>query len=150
MAYTPRILTDSGDMQGVRFAADMNDTELSDARILSQVYLPAVESNVIKIVPTYASLSGDDLNLIRSAVTNFVAARAVSRKMEKERAMEYAYTRQRQSLVDNLLKQGMDDLESITVVSAQIVPNDIFDTYGPTKYRVEQGEWIDVSGVIKS
>jgi len=146
MTYTPRILTETGDMDGIRYAAQMLPIQLTDEQILSAVLLPAVESSVISLIPSYASLTGNDHHLLRSATANLVAARAVSRTMDKERGMEYAYERKRSELVKELIDQANADLAEI--LGEDIWPTSLFITYGPTKRRKALGDWIAETVVL--
>jgi len=145
MAYTPRILTEAEDYDGVRFAAQRNSRQLTDDNILSPVLLPAIETTLIGLIPGYASLSSNDTNLLRSACVNLVASRAISRLMKKETAMEYSYTRDSEAM-SALEAQAWDDLSSLLPDTA--FPTSLFITYGPTKAKVDAGEFIDIGGVL--
>jgi len=146
MAYTPRILTDSKDYDGIRFAAQRNLRQLTDDNILSPVLLPAVETTLIGLIPGYASLSVDDTYLLRSACVNLVAARAISRLMKKETAMEYSYTRDSEAITA-LEAQAWDDLS--TILPDTSFPTSLFITYGPTKAKVAAGDFVSVGGVLE-
>ena len=146
MAYSPRILTDSSDYDGIRFAAQRNARQLTDDNILSPVLLPAVETNLIGLIPGWASLSSDDSILLRSACVNLVAARAISRLMKKETAMEYSYTRDTDA-ISALESQAWSDLSTILPDSA--FPASLFVAYGPTKAKVAAGEFVSVGGVLE-
>ena len=146
MAYTPRILTDTDDYEGVRFAAQRTVGQLSDDNILSPVLLPAVETTLIGLIPGYASLGVDDTYLLRSACVNLVAARAISRLMKKETAMEYSYTRDSEAIAA-LETQAWDDLSTILPDTA--FPTSLFITYGPTKAKVAAGDFVSVGGVLE-
>ena len=146
MAYTPRIMTEAGDMDAIRYAAQMVPQQLSDEQILSPVLLPAAEAKIISIVPSYASLSEDKMLLLRSATTNFVAAYAIMRTMDKERGMEYAFERQRDDLVRSLLDKAEEDIAEI--LGDEILPRALFSTYGPTKQKRKSGDWLPHTLVI--
>lgn len=146
MSYTPRIMTETGDMDAIRFAAQRLPTQLSDTQILSPALLPSVESNLIEALPGYASLSENHTHLLRSATTNLVAARVVAGLMEKERGMEYSYDRKRKELVDGLISQAQADLAEI--MGDNIWPTSLFVCYGPTKRRIALGEWVSEATVL--
>jgi len=146
MAYTPRILTDIADYDGIRFAAQRNSRQLTDDNILSPILLPAVETTLIGLIPAYASLNTDDTYLLRSACVNLIAARAISRLMKKETAMEYSYTRDSEAIAA-LEAQAWDDLS--TILPDTSFPTSLFVTYGPTKAKVAAGDFVSVSGVLE-
>lgn len=145
MAYTPRIMTEAGDYDGIRFAAQRTLKQLTDDNILSPILLPAVEATLIGLIPGWASLSTDDAYILRSACVNLIAARAITNLMKKETAMEYSYTRDSEAM-SALEAQAWDDLSSLLPDTA--FPTSLFITYGPTKAKVDAGEFIDIGGVL--
>lgn len=151
MSYTPRILTEDDDLNGIRFAAQMTEFNLPDSDILSPVLLPAVESEISKCYPGWDGLTGDELRLLRSAVTNLVAVRALSRKMERESGMEYSYTRKRAELIEELKNQAAHDLSRIDafdeVINKKIV-EEIFTVYGRERYLRATGDWMPGSEIL--
>ena len=127
----------------------MKAIQLSNSRILSNAFLPAVEAKVIKNIPGYAAFTGDDLILLRSAVTKLTAAQAVRASMESEKSLEYSYGRKREDLLKSLLTGAEDDLGTIASVAADIAPSDVFRLSGPTRARKADSEWIYETVVIR-
>ena len=146
MAYTPRILTDADDFDGIRFAAQRSSKQLTDTNIVSPNLLPAVETTLIGLIPGWASLSSDDSLLLRSACVNLVASRAISSLMKKETAMEYSYTRDSEAMTA-LENQAWSDLSTLLPGSA--FPVSLFIAYGPTKAKVAAGDFVSVGGVLE-
>jgi len=146
MAYTPRIMTEAGDYDGIRFAAQRTLKQLTDDNILSPILLPAVEATLIGLIPGWASLSTDDAYILRSACVNLIAARAITNLMKKETAMEYSYTREYR-VAGQLEKQAWADLSSI--LPDEAFPTSLFVVYGPTKAKVAAGEFVSVGGVLE-
>jgi len=149
MSYTPRILTASDDLQGVRHAAQMNNKTLPDSRILSTAYLPSTEAKVIKLIPGYATLGTDDTLLLKSGVTNLVAARAIRVAMEIEKSLEYEYKRTREKMAQALEDQAAEDLGGISVLSDEITPADILRVSGPTRAAKENSTFLYETSVIR-
>jgi hypothetical protein len=144
-------LTHAGDYDAIRVAAQMTEFDLPDTAISSVSLLPAVESGIITTYTNWESITVVEQVLLRSAVVCLTAAAAVSREMEKERGMEYSYTRLRKELVENLKNQGAESLGLIDsfddAINAQIVTT-IFQAYGPERYKRENNDWADVGDIL--
>jgi len=149
MSYVPRILTEWDDLQAVRHAAQMNVKTLPDSRILSNAYLPSTEAKVIKLIPGHATLGVDDTLLLRSAVTNLVAARAIRVAMEIEKSLEYEYKRTREKMAEALEKQAAEDLGDISVLASWVTPADILRVSGPTRTAKANETWLYETSVIR-
>lgn len=133
MSYTPRIMTEAGDMDGIRVMARMNERELSDADILSPGLLPGVEARVILSLPGYASLGADYTAILRSAVTKITAAWALASQPESEKSLDYDQTRKREEQVSRLLSEAKDDLGLIPGSEPSFTTPDLLRVAGPTR-----------------
>jgi len=152
MTYAPRILNETGDYDGVRTAAGLNTRQLSDTAILSASLLPAVESKAIIAIPGYASLSSDYKNLLRSAVTKIVAARAILSLPESEKSLDYDVTRKRDEQVKILLDEAAIEIADIPGSGDDVDLPDILRVSGPTRTKkLTTGTygWIYESSVLQ-
>lgn len=150
MAYSPIILKEAGDYDGIRALARMSSTRLPDTTITSPAFLPAVEAKLAKAVPTYAGLAGDDLALIRSAATKRVAAIAIRTIPDAEHSLDYSYSQSSEKMAAALEAEAAADLAGITVVAASLEDTTgLAAVEGPTRTRKAGTDWLDVGGVIQ-
>jgi len=134
--YTPVILNEPGDMDGVRYMAGISDRLLSDAAIKSPALLPSVEAKMIITMPTYASLGIQYALLLRSAVTKITAAWALLSLPETEKSLDYSVTRHRDDQIKRLLDEAANETGKIPgTADPTYGPDNLVQLTGPTRTK---------------
>lgn len=133
MSYSPRILNETGDLDGVRYLAGLTERQLPDAAILSPALLPGVEAKAILSIPGYATLAADYKIMLRSAVTKITAAWALVSLPESIKSLDVTFTQGRDEQVDRLLKEAASEIGEIPGSEPTYSPSDLVRVSGPTR-----------------
>lgn len=141
MTYAPRILNETGDLDGVRYMAGLTERQLPDAAILSPALLPGVEAKAIIGLPGYASLAADYKTLLRSAVTKITAAWALMSLPESIKSLDVTFTQRRDEQVDRLLKEAASEIGEIPGSEPTYEYPDLVRVSGPTRTAKLTGDW---------
>ena len=150
--YTPKILTESGDKDGIRYMAGLSNRQLPDAAILSPALLPSVEAKMILTIPTYASLGTEYTLLLRSAVTKITAAWALTSLPETEKSLDYSVTRHREEQVTRLLSEAANEIGEIPGSEPSYDQPTLVQLAGPTRLKKRTTGtygWIYESSVLR-